>query len=597
MSGTAWWSMTDRGTHCGSCRLIPAEAESRVLSRLRSTIAWETLQSMLSVARLRLALVVLLSVVFWGALYGLFIEGFLFLESIHAELISLLFNAFFSSLMIMLLFSTAILLYGNMYCSPEARLLLTLPVRAEAIFSHKFQEAMWFSSWGFILLGSPMLVAYGVVRGSPWTYYLLLLPFMVSFVVIPATLGGICCMSAVAWLGRLRVHALAILVAVVCVGAAWLGWSLIGSVAVGGGTSEMFETVLSRLSITEQKFLPSWWLSSGLIEAARDSERPETRLAALTEAVKFLAVLVSNGMLLHLLARWLARSCYRQGYSQLVGEVPARRQRQISWVDQALSAAGTARGRPLRLLLVKDLRLFRRDISQWSQFVIFFGLLGLYFFNLRSFNYNMAYASMISFLNLAVAGLILSTFTTRFVYPMISLEGRRFWILGLLPVHRDQIVWSKFLFSFFGGLLPCCALLYLSDSMLGISRSLIWVHEICCVVLCMGLSGIAVGLGARMPDLRESSPAKIAAGFGGTLCLVLSSLFIMSVVVIAAIPTHLAMASRAFGGGGPPPTGLLGWATGPQGTATSLLVVGFLGVIAAFLPLELGLRAFRRLEP
>ena len=597
MSGTAWWSMTDRGTHCGSCRLIPAEAESRVLSRLRSTIAWETLQSMLSVARLRLALVVLLSVVFWGALYGLFIEGFLFLESIHAELISLLFNAFFSSLMIMLLFSTAILLYGNMYCSPEARLLLTLPVRAEAIFSHKFQEAMWFSSWGFILLGSPMLVAYGVVRGSPWTYYLLLLPFMVSFVVIPATLGGICCMSAVAWLGRLRVHALAILVAVVCVGAAWLGWSLIGSVAVGGGTSEMFETVLSRLSITEQKFLPSWWLSSGLIEAARDSERPETRLAALTEAVKFLAVLVSNGMLLHLLARWLARSCYRQGYSQLVGEVPARRQRQISWVDQALSAAGTARGRPLRLLLVKDLRLFRRDISQWSQFVIFFGLLGLYFFNLRSFNYNMAYASMISFLNLAVAGLILSTFTTRFVYPMISLEGRRFWILGLLPVHRDQIVWSKFLFSFFGGLLPCCALLYLSDSMLGISRSLIWVHEICCVVLCMGLSGIAVGLGARMPDLRESSPAKIAAGFGGTLCLVLSSLFIMSVVVIAAIPTHLAMVSRAFGGGGPPPTGLLGWATGPQGTATSLLVVGFLGVIAAFLPLELGLRAFRRLEP
>ena len=597
MSGTAWWSMTDRGTHCGSCRLIPAEAESRVLSRLRSTIAWETLQSMLSVARLRLALVVLLSVVFWGALYGLFIEGFLFLESIHAELISLLFNAFFSSLMIMLLFSTAILLYGNMYCSPEARLLLTLPVRAEAIFSHKFHEAMWFSSWGFILLGSPMLVAYGVVRGSPWTYYLLLLPFMVSFVVIPATLGGICCMSAVAWLGRLRVHALAILVAVVCVGAAWLGWSLIGSVAVGGGTSEMFETVLSRLSITEQKFLPSWWLSSGLIEAARDSERPETRLAALTEAVKFLAVLVSNGMLLHLLARWLARSCYRQGYSQLVGEVPARRQRQISWVDQALSAAGTARGRPLRLLLVKDLRLFRRDISQWSQFVIFFGLLGLYFFNLRSFNYNMAYASMISFLNLAVAGLILSTFTTRFVYPMISLEGRRFWILGLLPVHRDQIVWSKFLFSFFGGLLPCCALLYLSDSMLGISRSLIWVHEICCVVLCMGLSGIAVGLGARMPDLRESSPAKIAAGFGGTLCLVLSSLFIMSVVVIAAIPTHLAMVSRAFGGGGPPPTGLLGWATGPQGTATSLLVVGFLGVIAAFLPLELGLRAFRRLEP
>jgi ABC-2 type transport system permease protein len=421
---------------------------------------------------------------------------------------------------------------------------------------------MWFSSWGFVLLGSPMLVAYGVVRGAPWTYYLLLLPFMVAFVVIPATLGGICCMAAVAWLGRLRVHALAILMAAVCAGAAWLGWSLFRSGAAAGGSSEWFEQLIARLSIAEQRFLPSWWLSSGLIEA-----------------------------------RWLARSCYQTGYSQLMGEVPARRQRPIAWADRALSAAGTARGRPLRLLLVKDLRLFRRDISQWSQFVIFFGLLGLYFFNLRAFNYNLAYASMISFLNLAVAGLILSTFTTRFVYPMISLEGRRFWILGLLPVHRDQIVWSKFFFSFFGGLLPCCGLLFLSDSMLGISRSLLWVHEICGVVLCAGLSGIAVGLGARMPELRESSPAKISAGFGGTLCLVLSSLFIMSVVIIAAVPTHLAMAARAFGGGGPPPAGFFGWVCGPQGTAASLLLIGGLGVIATFLPLELGLRHFRRLEP
>jgi hypothetical protein len=77
---------------------------------------------------------------------------------------------------------------------------------------------------------------------------------------------------------------------------------------------------------------------------------------------------------------------------------------------------------------------------------------------------------------------------------------------------------------------------------------------------------------------------------------VLSSLFIISVVIIAALPTHLAMAARAFGGSGPPPTGLLGWVSGPQGTAACLLVISFLGAIATFLPLELGLRHFRRLE-
>ena len=95
----------------------------------------------------------------------------------------------------------------------------------------------------------------------------------------------------------------------------------------------------------------------------------------------------------------------------------------------------------MRLLIVKDLRLFRRDPVQWSQFMIFFGLLALYFANIRRFSYDVnytAWVNMISFLNLAVVGLILSTFTTRFIFPMISLEGRRFWILGMLPVGATR---------------------------------------------------------------------------------------------------------------------------------------------------------------
>ena len=580
-----------------SCRLTSIDSESRLFFLLRAQLAWSNLRSMLLSARLRLSLVILLSAMFWGSLYGLFVEAFTFLDALHAEVISLLFNAFFSSLMIMLVFSTGILIYSGMYCSAEAKLLMTLPAREEAIFSHKFQEALWFSSWGFILLGSPMLVAYGVVRHSPWTYFAMLLPFMVSFVVIPATVGGICCMVLAGWMPRLRLHALSVGLAAMCVFGLWLAWSALSAVKADSMSAAWFEQTFARLGITEQKLFPSWWLSSGLIEAARVGTNAKESWASLGEAAKFLALLVANGMLLQLVAGWLARRCYRLGFSQLIGEVPARRQRPIGWFDQMLINDGSAAGRPLRLLVVKDLRLFRRDISQWSQFVIFFGLLGLYFFNVRSFNYNNSYASMIGFLNLAVVGLILSTFTTRFVFPMISLEGRRFWILGLLPVHRDHIVWSKFLFSFLGGLLPCCGLVLLSDVMLGLPRRVIVIHEICCVMLCMGLSGIAVGLGARMPDLREPSPSKISSGFGGTLSLVISSLFIMLVVVVAALPTHLFLATHAFGPGAVGPGGLLAWAGSTQGIVASLSVVVAVGLVATFVPLLLGLRSFRQLEP
>jgi ABC-2 type transport system permease protein len=583
-------------------RLLSLEAESRLFMRLRATLAWETIRSMLTDARLRLSLVVILSGMFWAALYGLFHEAFTFLDALHADVVSLLFNAFFSSLMVMLVFSTAILVYSGMYCSTEARLLLTLPVRAETVFAHKFREALWFSSWGFVLLGSPMLTALGVVRGSAWPYFVLLLPFMVSFVVIPASLGAICCMALVTWLPRLRVQALWIAAAAACGAALWLGWSIFSRVRVDSMSAAWFERTFARLAVTEQKLFPSWWLASGLLEAARTDASGGLSLDGLGESLRFLALLIANALALQWVAGWLARVAYRHGYSQFSVEVPARRRRPLGWFDRMLGHAGFAAGRPLRLLLVKDLRLFRRDISQWSQFLIFFGLLGLYFLNLRWFNYNTTYASMIGYLNLAVVGLILSTFTTRFVYPMISLEGRRFWILGLLPVHRDQIVWSKFLFSLVGALMPCCGLVLLSDSMLGLPWGLIARHEFCCVTLCTGLSGIAVGMGARMPDLRESSPSKISSGFGGTLSLVLSSLFIMAVVVVAALPSHASLlagvpSALSWLGLERGPSGhLIVWAGGPGGAAASLAVILLLGIVATAVPLELGLRAFRRLE-
>ena len=150
----------------------------------------------------------------------------------------------------------------------------------------------------------------------------------------------------------------------------------------------------------------------------------------------------------------------------------SRRRIKIGVFDRLLLSRFGGSGRPpshLRLLFVKELRLFRRDPVQWSQSLIFFGLLALYFINIRRFSYNVTYSAMIGFLNLGVVGLILSTFTTRFIFPMLSLEGRRFWILALLPVSRDTVVWTKFAFAAGGSLLPCCGLMLLSDAMLDIS--------------------------------------------------------------------------------------------------------------------------------
>src|SRR6185369_11869071 len=105
---------------------------------------------------------------------------------------------------------------------------------------------------------------------------------------------------------------------------------------------------------------------------------------------------------------------------------------------------------------IKDIKSFMRDPAQWSQVLIFFGILTLYIGNLRNFSYPLDqpfYQNLIASLNLGATSMTLATMTSRFIFPLISLEGRRFWILGLLPIERRQIMISKFLFAASGSLL------------------------------------------------------------------------------------------------------------------------------------------------
>jgi len=131
-------------------------------------------------------------------------------------------------------------------------------------------------------------------------------------------------------------------------------------------------------------------------------------------------------------------------------------------------------GPDMRLLIVKDVKTFLRDPVQWSQVLLFFGLLGVYFLNIRRFQYNifndMFWKNLVSLLNLVATSLTLSTFTTRFIFPLLSLEGRKFWILGLLPIERRHLLYSKFWFAFVGSLGISETLMVLSDVMLALPR-------------------------------------------------------------------------------------------------------------------------------
>jgi ABC-2 type transport system permease protein len=404
-------------------------------------------------------------------------------------------------------------------------------------------------------------------------------------VQIPAGLGAIGCLLLARWIPRARKQALVVGGLLLAALAAWIGWSLLAGDRGNWLTAAWFQDLMARFRFAEHRLLPSWWLSTGLLEAARGDW---------SESLLFLTVCTANALLVHVVALQVAGRVLRPSFDRLIGGRTSRRHVGLSWIDRAVAATAFYLPEQTRLLIVKDARLYRRDPVQWSQFLIFFGLLGLYFLNVRQFRYDVhyvAWVNVIAFLNLAVVGLILATFTSRFIYPMVSLEGRRFWILGLLPLSRDTILWGKFLFGAIGALLPSLALIALSDLMLRVAPLVLVLHMLICVLLCFGLAGISVGLGALMPNLREESPSKIAAGFGGTLTLVLSTIYIAVVVLLTAVPCHFYFTSNT--------PGSLAYAS--RGDVGKWLAFGLAGscllaLVATVAPMRMGFRAFRRLE-
>ena len=88
--------------------------------------------------------------------------------------------------------------------------------------------------------------------------------------------------------------------------------------------------------------------------------------------------------------------------------------------------------------------------TQWSQLILLGVLVIIYLFNIRALplfrgeQVPFFLVSVISFLNLGLAGFVLASIAARFIFPSISLEGRQMWLLRSSPLDLRALMWSKY---------------------------------------------------------------------------------------------------------------------------------------------------------
>ncbi len=501
-------------------------------------------------------------------------------EMLMDKLVGMVIMAFFT----MLVFSNLIITLSTTYISNEIPFYMTQPIDHKSIFTVKLLESTVYSSWAFAILSLPFFLSFGMVRDVSIWFYLGVLVALLPFLMIPSAIGAIVTMVLSAIIPARKAAKWSLVLILLAIVAAFVIVRISGAGSmITNPQGDDFAKVLIMMRAGEVLWSPHAWMKSVILSLSKGDYR---------SALYWFGLLLSTALFLFQICLWLAPRLYFRGYC-LARISPSGRggsltpgQRMFAWLERRFDGndwvpsmppmenLGSAILKPAtwlqfllylprlilsrldrvlhrvdrtsKALFFKDFKTFFRDPAQWSQIVILLGILIIYMANLRSDYINAnprrffgdKWTIALIFFNLGVTCFILSIITTRFVYPMLSLEGKQYWAIGLAPVPRERIVWEKYALCWVMSFFITEALMIFSSLVLKVNTGFFALSCLVVLMVSFALTSLAIGLGAISPNFRQDNPARIANGLGGTLNVILSLGYIGAILTCFIVPVY-----------------------------------------------------------
>ncbi|HQZ17537.1 MAG TPA: hypothetical protein PLD86_11755 [Vicinamibacteria bacterium] len=442
--------------------------------------------------------------------------------------ISWLFLTFLS----FLAFSALVTSLSTFFLSEDLKLLLAAPIPKARLFYSRYARTLIQSSWMVLAFLTPVLLGIGVARCAPGTYYLTVPVVMAPFVVIPVAFGCIVTLMLVNVFPAKRARDILMLTGLLFAVAIVMLLRFIRperllSVRSLPDITAFFATLQSPIT----PLLPSFWAG-------------EATFAPLMNRTGwlYLAALWTTALASTLIARMAYGALYFEGFSKSQEARKARFSR-LAFMDRIagwlpLSASS-------RSLLLKDVKIFMRDSTQWSQLLLLMALVAVYLYNFSVLDLDrIPYMGRVvrnayAFVNLAMASFVLSSIAVRFVFPAVSMESTSFWILRTSPVSMSSFLWSKFATGFVPVVFFATFLTVVANQMLGVHPFLKGLTAVAVVFMSLALVGLAAGLGAVYPRFGAENVNQIAGSYGGVVFMVTAVAFICVEIALLAWPTSI----------------------------------------------------------
>jgi ABC-2 type transport system permease protein len=481
---------------------------------------------------------------FWVLIFAVILRMLLYFRGtqgigdlLAGKLLGLAFLTFLS----LLLLSNVITALSTFFLSDDLELLVASPTDTVHLYGARLIETIVDSSWMVGLMAVPLLAAYGVVYEAGPAYYLLALATVAPFLVIPAVLGAAFTLLLVNVFPARRTRDLLAVVALLSVAGVVALFRFVRPERLM--RPEEFRNLVDFVAVLRtpsSAWLPSEWASDTLMGF----------LSGFFDPLPFL-LLLSTAAASVVFGAWLHVRFYGPGFSRAQEGAERREGRVRSRSVERWLVGASPRTREL---VSKEVRVFFRDTTQWSQLVLLGVLVVVYVYNIRALplytgeRLSFVLINAVSFLNLGLAGFVIAAIAARFVFPAMSLEGKMMWLLRSSPLDVRTLFWSKYWVGTIPLLVVALPLIVGTNILLDATPFILLLTTLTMVGVTLATTAMALGFGALFPNYETENAAEIPTSFGGLLFMMASVVYLAGVVVLEGWPVFYFLRARMMGG-------------------------------------------------
>ncbi len=536
----------------------------------------------------RTSFMILIGLAFWIGLFILSSHVLFYFQSIDVigdllahYLLEMLLLTFFS----LLIFSHIINGLSILYLSNDLELYHSVPADPDEVFLSRIFLTLLESSWMVMVFGIPILMAFAYVyHPSPW-FYVNLVHSGLALIIITAGLGGLFDMILVCIFPAHRTRDIIMLLVILVLIALYLMFRLLQPERLVD--PDAFFSIVQYLNALEgpkSPYLPTHWVSEVLWANLRGLN---------LESYLFKMILLwSTALSLIFINLWIARGLYFVGFSK--SQEAKRRRIGYRIVDKVLNFINKPLGQDTAIMIAKDIRIFFRDNSQWSQLLLLGALIIVYLYNFSVLPLTRSPVKLeflqneLAFLNMGLAGFVLSAISVRFVFSSVSAEGNAFWIIKSSPITLKKLLWIKYILYILPMTILGEILIVATNYLLNVTPLMMMISSLTILLAVSGIVSLGIGLGAVYPKFRHQNIAEVATGFGGVLYMIICTVFLGIVILLEAGPVYILFMADMKGRN----ITSLEWIF----IFFSFVLVLFIMIISTYLPMRMGVKSLEEFE-